>query len=44
MVQLVAYMAGVQKSRRSQPNKTFFGLLTDTVEYRYTNLDNNRKL
>ena len=44
MPQLLVYMAAVQEARRDRPNKTVFGMLSDTSDYKFACLDNNKKL
>jgi hypothetical protein len=44
MPQLLAYMVGVLETRRSRKNQSVFGMLSDTGIYRFTFLDQNKKL
>lgn len=44
MPQLLVYMAAVQDARRDRVNRTVFGMLTDSDEFRFAFLDEKRKL
>ena len=44
MPQLLVYMAAVQDARQNRINRSVFGMLSDSKEFRFSFLDENRKL